>query len=116
MHVVGLVHLHFLVAPLPPGFVERRRNIYPNSHIRTITPPPQHIIQTPAVDYTDSTTYLEMLVRLTGRQFWGYDHGILIYMVQVVWRCFGIELSGWEFESHVQQDFPWLFHGPVFQS
>ncbi|KAF5933499.1 hypothetical protein HYC85_029670 [Camellia sinensis] len=118
-HVVGLAPdiepPHFLVAPLPVGFAERRGPAYPSSHLRTTTPPPQHIVYTPAVDFTDGASYLETPIRITGREFWGYDHGTPVYVVQIVWSCFGVELSGWEFESSMQSEFPELFHGPVFR-
>ncbi|THG14782.1 hypothetical protein TEA_027327 [Camellia sinensis var. sinensis] len=102
-HIVGLApdleQPHFLVAPLPLGFAERRGHAYPSNHNRTTTPLPQHVVYTPAVDFTNSALYLEAPIRITGREFWGYDHGVPVYIVQVVWSCFGIKHSGWEFES-----------------
>ncbi|XP_028105747.1 uncharacterized protein LOC114304797 [Camellia sinensis] len=119
-HVVGLASdrepPHFLVAPLPVGFAERRGPAYPSSHLRTTTPPPQHIAYTLAVDFTDDASYLEVPIRITGREFWGYDRDTPVYVVQVVWSCFGVELSRWELESIMQNEFPGLFHGPVFRS
>ncbi|CAL5355104.1 unnamed protein product [Camellia sinensis] len=118
--VVGLAsdleQPHFLVAPLPLGFAERRGHAYPSSHMRTTTPPPQHIVHTSAMDFTNSASYLEVPVRITRREFWGYDHGAPVYIVQVVWSCSGIEHSGWEFESLMQSEFAELFHGLVFRS
>lgn len=48
-------------------------------------------------------------MHITGQHLWGYAADIPIYLVLVVWRCFGVELSGWEFEHHMQLQYPWLF-------
>lgn len=59
--------------------------------------------------FGDIVTHVEVSVHIMGQHLWGYAADIPIYRVLVVWRCFGVELSGWEFEHHMQLQYPWLF-------
>ena len=81
---------HYIIGPLSPDFVARRRNVYPEDYIVTTVPNPLEIINIQNIDFNNDLSYVETLGWIVERAFLGYIQSIPIFTVHVALMRFGI--------------------------
>ncbi|GMP86789.1 hypothetical protein CsSME_00039435 [Camellia sinensis var. sinensis] len=62
---------HYIIGSLPPDFVTRRGNVYPEDYIFTNVPNPFEIINIKNVDFSNDLSYIKQPGWIVDRAFWG---------------------------------------------